>query len=74
MYVDEEEKGKQKEERKRKGGEQLGMHRTREQTGNPGFGHSRIRLFPDSIIPGFGRSRARLFLGSIIFVNENLHF
>ncbi len=27
----------------------LGMHRTRVETGKPGFGHSRVRLFPGSI-------------------------
>jgi hypothetical protein len=42
------------------------MHRTRVQTGNPGFGipgfgHSRIRSFTGSAIPGFGHSRVRSF-------------
>jgi hypothetical protein len=39
------------------------MRRTREQTGNPGFG-----------VLGFGHSRVRPFSRSIIFVNENVHF
>jgi hypothetical protein len=30
----------------------LGMHRTRVQTGNPGFGHSRLLSFPILGIPG----------------------
>jgi hypothetical protein len=55
------------------------MHRTLEQTGNPGsvipgFGCSRIRSFPGSVVPGFGYSRVQLFPRSINFVNENLHF
>jgi hypothetical protein len=32
----------------------------------PRFGHSRVRLFPGSVIPGFGCSRLRSFPGSVV--------